>query len=81
MVQIILCWGGSSNDHKNIMNTKQNYQVWTKTQSDGRDWYGAVCGAASVDTPAIVLEHSFHSNANMRGWLMNDSNLYTMAKK
>ncbi|MGI6257975.1 MAG: SH3 domain-containing protein [Anaerovoracaceae bacterium] len=61
------------------MGTAQSPQVWTKKQSDGTDWYGVIRGAASVGTPSVILEHSFHSNTKARNWLMSNSNLRKMA--
>ncbi len=64
---------------RDTMNTG-SYQVWTKKQSNGTEWYGVLRGAASVGTPGIILEHSFHSNTTMCRWLMKDSNLKKMAE-
>lgn len=64
---------------QNTMGTRQRSQVWTRKQSDGTDWYGVIRGAASVGTPSVILEHSFHSNKKARNWLMSNSNLRKMA--
>ena len=64
---------------EDTMDTNSSYKVWTKRQSDGRDWYGVIRGAASVGTPGIILEHSFHSNYSKAKWLMSESNLQKMA--
>jgi len=64
---------------KSTMNTKQDYQIWIKRQSDGRDWYGVIRGAAEYDVPAVIVEHSFHSNRTAAKWLMSDANLQKMA--
>lgn len=61
------------------MGTNNKYQLWTKKQSDGRDWYGVIRGAASVDTPAVILEHSFHSNTAARNYLLTDAGLRRLA--
>lgn len=65
---------------RKTMKTRQRYQVWIKRQSDGRDWYGVIRGAAAVNVPAIILEHSFHSNRSKCRWLMKKSNLKKMAR-
>ncbi len=45
----------------------------------GYDYYGVLKGAASVGTPAIIVEHSFHTNARYCEWAMTDGNLAKMA--
>ena len=61
------------------MKTRQKAQVWVKRQRDGRDWYGVIRGAAAVNVPAVILEHSFHSNPSKCKWLMKKANLQRMA--
>ncbi len=65
---------------KKTMTTRQNYQVWVKKQSDGRDWYGVIRGSSDVNVPGIIVEHSFHSNKRMANWLLKNANLKRMAK-
>ena len=70
------------------MQTKQVGRTWTKASEkdhngDGilnDEWYGVLHGAKSVGTPAILLEHSFHTNTRATKWLLDDSNLHTLAK-
>jgi N-acetylmuramoyl-L-alanine amidase len=62
-----------------VMGTSQTPKIYSKTQSDGRDWYGINRGAASVGTPSLILEHSFHTNLRSTQWLMQDANLKLMA--
>lgn len=62
-----------------VMGTSGKPRITKKKQSDGRDWYGVLRGAASVGTPGILLEHSFHTNRRATEWLMNDENLRRMA--
>ena len=64
---------------KTTMKTKQNYMVWVKRQRGGKDWYGVIRGAASVNVPGIILEHSFHSNKKKCKWLLKNKNLKKMA--
>lgn len=66
---------------KETMGINSNYAIWTKKQSDGRDWYGVIRGAVGVGTPGIILEHSFHSNYNVAKWLLSESNLRELASK
>lgn len=73
---------------ENIMQTKQSGRVWTRLSEDDRngdgilndEWYGVMFGAKSVGTPAILLEHSFHTNTRSAKWLLDDNNLQTLAK-
>lgn len=64
----------------NIMKTSGKSRIIKKKQDDGRDWYGVLRGAASVGTPGILLEHSFHTNRKATDWLLNDDNLQRMAE-
>lgn len=62
-----------------VMNIRQNGKIW-KRQGTSGDYYGVLRGAASVDTPGILLEHSFHTNAAAANWLLQDANLKKMAQ-
>ena len=64
---------------RTTMKTRQKAQVWIKRQRNGKDWYGVIRGAAAVNVPAVILEHSFHSNRAKCKWLMNKNNLKKMA--
>ncbi|MEG0918880.1 MAG: N-acetylmuramoyl-L-alanine amidase [Anaerovoracaceae bacterium] len=64
---------------EDVMDTKSSHKIWTKKQSDGRDWYGVIRGASSVGTPSVIVEHSFHTNYSKAKWLMSESNLKKMA--
>ena len=44
------------------------------------DYYGVLYGAHQVGVPAVILEHSFHTNAAAAKWLMDDSNLVKLAE-
>ncbi len=68
-----------ANQIRATMRTRQKAQVWIKRQRDGRDWYGVIRGAAAVNVPAVILEHSFHSNPSKCKWLMKEANLKRMA--
>lgn len=62
-----------------VMQTSGKPRITKKKQSDGRDWYGVLRGAASVGVPGILLEHSFHTNRRATEWLMDDAILRRMA--
>lgn len=62
-----------------IMGASGKSNILKKKQSDGRDWYGVLRGAASVGTPGVLLEHGFHTNRKNTRWLLNDDNLQRMA--
>lgn len=44
------------------------------------NYYGVLHGARMVNTPGLILEHSFHTNTKMTNWLLNDANLDKLAK-
>lgn len=45
------------------------------------EYYGVLFGAKSVGVPAIIIEHSFHTNERAARWLLSDDNLAELAKK
>ena len=69
------------------MGTTQAAKIITKQSDVDRDgngikddeYYGVLHGAKMVGVPAIILEHSFHTNTKATNWLLNDSNLQAMA--
>lgn len=70
-----------------VMGTKQP-QVYDKLSSrdrdhDGRkndDYYGVLFAAHQAGVPAIILEHSFHTNKRAAEWLLDDANLRKLAE-
>lgn len=46
----------------------------------GKDYYGVIRGAVAVGTPAIIIEHGFHTNNGVAKWLMSDANLKALAE-
>ena len=44
------------------------------------NYYSVLHGAYMVGTPALILEHSFHTNTKATKWLLEDSNLDKLAK-
>ena len=71
-----------------LMGVKQGGKAMTKKGSgdwngDGvmnDNYYSVLNGARLVDTPAVILEHSFHTNPAAVRWLMEDENLRKLAK-
>lgn len=71
-----------------VMETKQGYQVKTRKSDNDRNgdgimndnYYGVLHGARLVEVPALILEHSFHTNTRSTNWLLNDGNLDKLAK-
>ena len=63
----------------------KNYSKLSSNDRDGDgkkddNYYGVLHGARLVKVPAVILEHSFHSNPETCRWLMNDANLRKLAK-
>lgn len=72
-----------------VMGTKQGYRVLSRKSDSDRNkdgimndnYYGVLHGARSVGVPALIIEHSFHTNTKMTNWLLNDANLDKLAKE
>lgn len=72
----------------NVMGTKQGYKVLTRKADSDRNgdgilndnYYGVLHGARLVNVPALILEHSFHTNTRSTNWLLNDGNLDLLAR-
>ena len=62
-----------------VMETKQRGSIWKREGLRG-DWYGVLRGATAVGVPAILLEHSYHTNPRATAWLLVDENVRKMAK-
>lgn len=45
----------------------------------GYDYFGVLKGAASVGTPGVIIEHSFHTNYTYCEWVMAGRNMERMA--
>lgn len=65
---------------KDVIGTKQDGRITTKKNSTGGEYYGVIRGAVAVGTPAMILEHSFHTNTKCTNWLLDESNLDKLAK-
>lgn len=44
------------------------------------NYYGVLHGARVVDTPALIIEHSFHTNKRAAQWLLVEENLDKIAE-
>lgn len=63
-----------------IMTGKRNAgRVYRRVGNGGSDYYGVLRGAKSVGTPAILLEHGFHTNLANTNFLLNEDNLKKIA--
>lgn len=63
------------------MQTKQEPQHLSRVNSKGTaDYYGIIRHSAAMGMPALILEHSFHTNSRSTQWLMSDANLRKLAK-
>lgn len=63
-----------------IMTGKDNNgSIYRRSGNGGTDYYGVLRGAKSVGTPAILMEHGYHTNANNVRFLLNDDNLRKIA--
>ena len=55
--------------------------MYTRRGSSGGEYYGVLRGARAAGlTDYYIVEHSFHTNAKMAKWLLNDSNLRNLAE-
>lgn len=70
------------------MDTTQAARTATRASGNDRDgngikddeYYGVLEGARRVGVPAVILEHSFHTNKKATAWLLVDANLQRLAK-
>lgn len=59
----------------------QKFQTYSQKNSSGTaDYYGVIRGAAAVGVPALIVEHTFHTNNKMALWLKSDANLQKVAQ-
>lgn len=69
------------------MDTTQAARTATRAASGDRDgngvkddeYYGVLEGARQVGVPAVILEHSFHTQTRATNWLLQESNLQRLA--
>lgn len=65
-----------------------SYQIYQRKAESDRDrngvrddeYYGILYGARLVGTPAVIVEHSFHTNKAAAKWLTSSENLKVLAK-
>lgn len=59
----------------------QNYQIYSKYNSVGNaDYYGVIRGAAEVNVPGLIIEHTFHTNKAAATFLSSDANRKKIAQ-
>lgn len=71
-----------------VMGLKQPYRIAERLSDSDRNgdgklndnYYAVLHGARLVGVPAMIVEHSFHTNTNTVKWLLNDANLDKLAK-
>lgn len=64
-----------------LMGTSGGYVKTRKSDNGDREYYGVLRGARSVGCPLYYLiEHSFHTNARAAKWLLDKSNLVSLAR-
>ena len=72
---------------QSTMGTAQAARTATRASGNDRDgngllddeYYGVLEGARQVGVPAVILEHSFHTNKKATAWLLVDANLQRLA--
>lgn len=72
-----------------VMGTKQKGAIAKRKGTEDHDhngvmddeWYSVLFASRWVDTPGILLEHSYHTNYRSAVWLYNDDNLKKLAKE
>ena len=63
-----------------VMGTNQAPQHlvrWNSTHT--ADYYGIIRHSVAAGTPALLLEHSFHTHSRSTAWLLEDENLHRLA--
>lgn len=67
------------NEWRNFKVLKAQCYCVESEKHPGQDYYGVLLGAARVGTPAIIVEHSFHTNPRYCEWAMQSGNIERMA--
>lgn len=70
-----------------VMPFCEEFRMETRAAKSDRDgdgyhddeYYGVLQGAKEVGTPAILLEHGFHTNTETAEWLLKDENIHKLA--
>ncbi len=64
-----------------LMGTRQESKIAQRYNSAGNaDYYGVIRHAAEIEVPCLLLEHSFHTHTRSTQWLLEDENLYALAR-
>ena len=71
--------GAMISEKMNVKGYKISKRSWSAEVKDV-EYYGVLRGAASVGTPGMIIEHSFHTNLAAAQWLSSDANLRSLAK-
>lgn len=65
---------------QNTMKPVEKFDVRTKVNNNGGEWYTVLAGCAQVGNEnGFIVEHSFYTNQAMAEWMMNESNLDKLA--
>ncbi len=62
-----------------LMGSKGKAQVYKRMGNYNTDYYGVLRAAKEVGTPAVLLEHGFHTNRSNTAFLLKDNNLRKLA--
>lgn len=62
-----------------LMCSKGKAQVYKRMGNYNTDYYGVLRAAKAVGTPAVLLEHGFHTNKDNTAFLLKDANLRKLA--
>lgn len=62
-----------------LMGSRGKAQVYKRMGNYNADYYGVLRAAKEVGTPAVLLEHGFHTNRANTAFLLKDSNLRKLA--
>ncbi len=64
-----------------VMGLKQKHQIMVRKNDAGKDYYGVLRGADSVNVKnRILIEHGFHTNTATAKWLCVEANLKKIAE-
>ena len=65
---------------QNTMKPVERFDIRTKANNNGGEWYGVLAGCAQVGNEnGFIVEHSFYTNKAMATWMMNDDNIDKLA--
>ncbi len=62
-----------------LMGSKGKAQLYKRMGNYNTDYYGVLRAAKEVGTPAVLLEHGFHTNRSNTAFLLKDNNLRKLA--